>query len=67
MYNKAFKNPEVDEQAPPYVQPGEKEDEINNDFVWVPRKWLQNFVVGQEVITKKAKKGGNSNNTNGNY
>ena len=65
-YNKAFKNPEVDEQAPPYVQPGEKEDEINNDFVWVPRKWLQNFVVGQEVITKKAKKGGNSNNTNGN-
>jgi ubiquitin C-terminal hydrolase len=53
-YKEAFVNVK-DGNLQPYVQPNENEDDINSNFVWVPTKWLQSFIVGQEVVPKKVK------------
>ena len=55
-YKDSFEN--VDSKNPPYVTPEENADSVDSDFVWVPAKWLHNFIIGRDAVaTSKGNKG----------
>ena len=55
-YKDSFEN--ADSKSPPYVLPEENANNVDSRFVWVPTKWLRNFIIGRDMIaTSKGTKG----------